>query len=58
MSLDNRLAAYPTEETTTGDFVVRCMEDFIQTIDRPTVVILDNAARGHLFIDAKLFMLG
>lgn len=43
MALDNRLAAYPTEETTTGEFVVKCIEDFIKTIDKPTVIILDNA---------------
>jgi len=44
MSLDNHLAAYPTEKATTGDFVVQCMDDFSKTIDKPTVVVLDNAA--------------
>lgn len=43
MSLDNRFAAYPTEATTTGEFIVQCMDDFIKTIDKPTVVVLDNA---------------
>ena len=43
LSLDNRLAAYPTEKTTTGNFVVKCIEDFIKTMDKPTVVVLDNA---------------
>lgn len=43
MSLDNRLAAYPTEDTITGNFVVQCIENFIKTIDKPTVIVLDNA---------------
>lgn len=43
MSLDNRLAAYPTEETTNGTFIVQCIEEFIKTIDKPTVIVLDNA---------------
>lgn len=44
MALDNRLATYSTEQTTTGEFVVQCIEDFIQTLDKPTVVVLDHAA--------------
>lgn len=43
MSLDNHLAAYPTQDTTSGEFVVQCIEDFIKTIDNPTVIVLDNA---------------
>lgn len=41
MSSNNRLAAYPTETTTTREFIVQCMDDFMKTINKPTVV--DNA---------------
>jgi transposase len=43
MSLDNQLAAYPTEQTTTGAFIAECIENFLTTINKPTVIILDNA---------------
>lgn len=43
LHLDNTLRCYPTQKTTNAAFVVQCLDDFVQTIRRPTVVILDNA---------------
>ena len=43
LALDNRLTSYCTEENVNGEFVCKCINDFIQTLDKPTVIVLDNA---------------
>jgi transposase len=43
ISRANRLIFEMTSERITGDFVVRQMEKLLDTIKKPTVVVLDNA---------------
>jgi len=43
LSTDNRLVSYPTEQTTNAAFIIECLEHFIKKINKPTVVIMDNA---------------
>lgn len=43
LSTDNRLICYPTESTTNADFIIQCLDDFLTKINKPTVVIMDNA---------------
>lgn len=40
---DNRLVCYPTEQMTNADFIIQCLDSFVAKIEKPTVVILDNA---------------
>jgi transposase len=46
---DNRLVCYPTEQMTNADFIIQCIDDFVTKIEKPTVIILDNAPihRAH-----------
>ena len=43
LSRSNRLIFEMTNEHITGDFVVRQLEKLLDTIKKPTVVVLDNA---------------
>lgn len=43
LGTDNRLISYPTEDRTNADFIIQSLDHFIQKIDKPTVIILDNA---------------
>ena len=43
MNLDQQLCSYPTTQTINADFIIQCLDDFAQTIKRPTVLVLDNA---------------
>ncbi|MBV6440903.1 MAG: IS630 family transposase ISAcma34 [Saprospiraceae bacterium] len=43
MSLDHKLCAYPTKETISADFIIRALDDFCTTLQKPTVVVLDQA---------------
>lgn len=43
LGTDNRLVSYPTEECTNAAFIIRCLDDFVTKIKRPTVIIMDNA---------------
>lgn len=43
LALDNRLTSYCTEENINAEFVCNCINDFITTLDKPTVIVLDNA---------------
>lgn len=40
---DNRLYTYSTEENINGEFVVKCIDNFVEKMDKPTVIVLDNA---------------
>jgi transposase len=43
MSLDHKLCAYPTKETISADFIIRALDDFCTNLQKPTVVVLDQA---------------
>lgn len=43
LSSTNRLVCYPTEQATNAAFIIQCLDDFVQKINKPTVVIMDNA---------------
>lgn len=43
LSTDNRLICYPTQSNTNADFIIQCLDDFVAKINKPTVVIMDNA---------------
>lgn len=43
MSLDNRLRAYHTEDYIDSTYIIQCIDDFVLTIKKPTVIIWDNA---------------
>lgn len=40
---DDRLISYPTEDRTNADFIIQSLDRFVQKIDKPTVMVLDNA---------------
>ena len=43
MRLDNHLSIYPSEQSLTGDFIVRSLNDFVaKDHTRPVVIVLDN----------------
>lgn len=46
---DNRLFCYPTQDKVNADFIIQSLDDFVSKIERPTVIILDNAPihRAH-----------
>lgn len=43
LDLNNRLTSYCTEENINGNYVCKCIDDFVQRINKPTVIVLDNA---------------
>lgn len=43
MNLNQQLSTYPTKGTVNADFIIRCLDDYVQTLSRITVVVLDNA---------------
>jgi transposase len=43
LGTDNRLVSYPTEECTNAAFIIRCLDDFVTELKKPTVIIMDNA---------------
>lgn len=43
LSTENQLVCYPTEKTINADFIIQCLDDFVEKIERPTVIIMDNA---------------
>lgn len=43
LGANNLLISYPTEERTNADFIIRCLDNFVKKLDKPTVVIMDNA---------------
>ena len=43
MSLDNRLESYAIEGSMNSEVVIAFLDDFHQTIEQPTVVVIDNA---------------
>lgn len=43
MSLDHKLCAFPTKTTITADFIIGALDDFCTTLEKPTVVVLDQA---------------
>jgi len=55
LSRDNDLHAYSVEGSIDTDFVIACMDDFVKTMDKKTVIVLDNASihRSEKF-NAKL----
>jgi len=44
---DNRLVCYPTQDRVNADFIIQSIDHFVSKIDRPTVLILDNASIHH-----------
>lgn len=47
MNLDNHLQAYGFEGSINSEVVIACLNDFHATINKPTVVVLDNAPIHH-----------
>lgn len=43
LSSTNRLVCYPTQQATNAAFIIQCLDDFVHKINKPTVVIMDNA---------------
>lgn len=43
LSTNNELVSYPTEQRTNAQFIIQCLDDFVKKIDKPTVLIMDNA---------------
>jgi transposase len=44
MSLDSDFAPYTVEGTVDADVVVTCFDHFCESIERPTIVVIDNAS--------------
>lgn len=40
---DNRLHIYPNQGSMNAEFIIESLDDFVQKITKPTVIILDNA---------------
>jgi transposase len=55
LSRDNDLHAFSTQGTIDTDMVIACMDEFVKTIDKKTVIVMDNASihRSEKF-NAKL----
>lgn len=55
LSTDNRLVCYPTEQTTNAAFIIQCLDDFVKKINKPTVIIMDNAPihRAKIMMDKR-----
>jgi len=47
LSRDNQLHAYSVEGTINTDIVIACIDDFVKTIKKKTVLVLDNATIHH-----------
>jgi Transposase and inactivated derivatives len=47
LSRDNHLNAYSVEGTINTDIVIACIDDFVKTIKKKTVLVLDNASIHH-----------
>ena len=47
LSKDNHLHAYSVEGTINTDIVIACIDDFVKTIKKKTVLVLDNASIHH-----------
>ena len=47
MNLDNQLASYAFKGSMTSQMVIACLDDFHATINKPTIVVLDNASIHH-----------
>ena len=47
MSLDNRLEAYACNSSLNAPAVITFIDDFVQKITPPTVVVIDNASIHH-----------
>jgi transposase len=44
LSRDNDLHAFSTHGTIDTDMVIACMDEFVKTIDKKTVIVMDNAS--------------
>ena len=44
LSRDNHLNAYSVEGSVDTDIVIACIDEFVKTIDKKTVIVLDNAS--------------
>jgi transposase len=43
LSTHHQLTTYQKQESITTEFVIECLDDFAQSLSKPTVVVLDNA---------------
>ena len=43
LSTTNRLVSYPTENRVNADFIIQSLDNFVQKIEKLTVIVLDNA---------------
>ncbi len=43
MSLEQKLYAYPTQNSINADFLIQALDDFCTTIQQPTVLVWDQA---------------
>lgn len=43
LSPSGKLKVYATPQTINSDFIIECVDEIAQTINRPTVLVLDNA---------------
>lgn len=44
MSLDQQLSSYPTKGRIDSEYIINCLEDFVQNMKKTTVVVLDQAS--------------
>lgn len=44
MSLGQQLTSYPTNGRINSEYIINCLEDFVDGIKKPTVVVLDQAS--------------
>lgn len=55
MTRQGELESYVSEQSITGDVVVACIEAFFPTVDKPTVIVMDQASIhvGHRVQDLR-----
>lgn len=55
LSTNNHLVSYPTQQNTNADFIIKCLDDFVSKINKPTVVIMDNAPihKARIIMDKR-----
>ena len=54
MSGGKRLTSFLKEGSVKASFVVNCIEDWMKTLDKPTLLVLDNAPVHQANLQAKI----
>ena len=47
MNKENDLTPYVTTQNFNSDLVIECIDDFVETIEKKSVIIIDNASIHH-----------